>query len=185
MKLAEKYEAIQSARQAAAEVIVAEYLGAMPAVIYEVGGPASDYKPTEWSVVGARAPYLPAANFAKKPTRANVEALENEPPITSDGVQLLVTTTAAYGTITKSVALIDSGKKFWLAPEPAAERGAELREIYTLKPGQFRCAYCGKGSDQTQKVRRRIISRQYPGFGKEFDHCSAECATYNQYAHEG
>ena len=63
---------------------------------------------------------------------------------------------------------------------------ARLIETYVPKPGQFKCRYCSKATDESKKVKGTIISRQYSGFqSREFGYCSKECNCFDQMAHEG
>lgn len=183
--LLDRCSAILQARTDAAIQIALEHFGSIPATLFTVGDFGNDHAPHANEVERIDANFVRGAWFDKKPTRKTLEALEAAEPVTAATSLVFMKHRSSYGTISFAKKVSEFGVEFFLSPEPAAVIGDQRREFFTVKPGQFKCAQCGKATDDADKVTRRIIARQYPGFGKEFDHCSAQCALHNQFAHEG
>jgi CRISPR/Cas system-associated endonuclease/helicase Cas3 len=67
----------------------------------------------------------------------------------------------------------------------------EYDRVYVAKEGQFKCAYCGKATDDDLKVKKEIIFRTRNSWGKACviritnDYCSTTCGSHDQMAHEG
>lgn len=182
-KLIDQYAEINNARQKAAESAVATRLGNIPSVIFTPGDHGNDFAPKEWEVISVSAKFIPGTwvDPGKRPTRDIIQKLRDAEEVDADSVFIHVRRAHS----SRGFSISSMGLEWALAKEPMDAKGQELRDFYTLKPGQFHCRQCGKATDNSQMVTRRIIARQYPGGGKDFDHCSTLCASHNQMAHEG
>jgi hypothetical protein len=179
MKLIDQYDILMQEHRKRGEEIVAATFPELPQTVYCVG---SRYEVEEWCVFKVAAnPIISGAWFEKRPTRKTIAAVKAAPDITKDDICLHV----QKGGTSTGVKYKDIGKRFFFSKEDADAKSVELRKIYVAKDGQFNCRYCNKATDSVKKVKRRIISRSYPGMGQEFEYCSSECGGYDQMAHEG
>jgi hypothetical protein len=183
--ISQRYDEIKGRRHAEAEATAKAHFGEIPTAFYKPGGEHNDYQPQVCQVIAIAPEYVIGAYFEKRPTMKNLQALLDADPVSIDNIRISMRREVQGGSESWSDFIRDIGRKIYATAEEAAAIGEERRKAYELLPGQFRCAYCGNGAYQESKVRKRIISRQYENFGKEFDHCSAQCALHNQMAHEG
>ena len=183
MKLIDEFNMLEHRRKQDAKAIVARRVPSPPSSIFKIGGAGKGYEPEEWSVEDlSMITFVKGTWFNKKPTKAIVAILREAPPLAEDGEIFLHT---KRGNVSTGDKLSDAGKLWFYSLDEAEKASREIKEKYVAKEGQFNCAYCRYATDNSKKVTRRIISRGYPGGGMEFDHCSTECAGYNQMGHEG
>jgi hypothetical protein len=137
--------------------------------------------------------FLKGFHKIEKPTRkevAEIKALsENMPSFSIENVHVDYTEQHAGYKVSgaKGLSEIINDLRFSLDASNLQEQLAANQEKYTLKDGDFACAYCGRAWPIKDAVRDVVISRTYASTGmrKEFDYCSKQCADYNQMAHEG
>ncbi|KKN77940.1 hypothetical protein LCGC14_0355050 [marine sediment metagenome] len=185
----EKFKAAEAVLDAAARRCVIDAIGNELKSLWRIGGKGKNFELEEWAVEKIGYNEVKAADislyFVKRPSNEQVMAIQGLScqPIEFDRVLIYVRSenfsAAAY------LNDVLNGKTWSTSKAAMESRAKELCTIYIAGEGQFCCQYCGKATDDANRVTATIIARQYPGMRKAFDYCSNRCAGHDQMAHEG
>jgi len=183
----EKFKAAERRIDDAARAYVLLKYGSVPETLWRVGGAGLEFAPEEWKTADVSLVRPPGMWFQKRPSREQVAKMEAFAEQPLDPTDICIHVQQENGRKSTGVRLNDlSEEKTWsICKDTIEARAAHLREIYIPKEGQFKCRYCGKATDNDQKVVGTIIARQYPNMRAKFDYCSSQCNSYDQMAHEG
>lgn len=156
-----------------------------PVYIFTTGYPSENYEPQKWVITKISGKTI--LYYSKIPSKEKIEETWSLAvgKIKKEDLFIHVERSDSIGKTSRAVKFSDEDIEWSFSYDLILEKSKKLREKYELKKGQFSCKYCGKATDEKDKIRSKIISRMYPGFGKFFDYCSNTCAAHDQFAHEG
>jgi hypothetical protein len=185
MKRSEELERHKKVYEIRVKDFVNNLFEEIPTYLFVTGYISEDYEPQKWEIekISGKTIFCSSETPPKEEIEYAWSLAIGE--IKKEDLFIHILRKEKKGVTSWAVKFDDQNEKWSFDRKTMAEKGEQIKKSREIKEGQFRCQYCGKTADEKNKVRSRIISRMYSGYGKYFDYCSSICATHDQFAHEG